>query len=117
MSCSVGWESKQFFFVSRMLEIEISSYLLRLYFHGIDIPIGNLYPAVKYPVSAGTPMISPLIRWDHTEDWFLAKFDSQRDGNSAERICKISFTDHDFGYVSGHVIDGEFLLKFSFGNR
>lgn len=37
--------------------------------NGIDMDVSKLYPAVEFPVSRGTPMISPLIRWEHSEDW------------------------------------------------
>ena len=41
----------------------------KLYNIGFQPQIQNLYPEVQYPVSRGTPMISPVIKWDHTEDW------------------------------------------------
>lgn len=81
--------------------------------NGVDIPIMKMYPSVVFPVTAGTPMISSLVRWDHSEDWFLAKFDTMKDGKSGERICKLALADHDFEYVSGHVIDGEDLFLFA----
>jgi len=34
----------------------------KLYNTGLQPNIANLYPSVKYPVSCGTPMISPSIR-------------------------------------------------------
>lgn len=80
--------------------------------NGVDIPIMKMYPSVVFPVTAGTPMISSLVRWDHSEDWFLAKFDTMKDGKSGERICKLALADHDFEYVSGHVIDGEDFFFF-----
>lgn len=65
-----------------------------------------MYPTVEFPVSAGTPMISSLIKWDHSEDWFLAKFDTQLKNTSGERVCTLSLSDHEYEYVSGHIIDG-----------
>jgi len=35
----------------------------KLYNAGLQLQIANLYPTVKFPVSCGTPMISPLIRY------------------------------------------------------
>lgn len=78
--------------------------------NGVDIPIEKMYPPVQFPVTAGTPFISPLIKWDHNEDWFTAKFDTMKDGRSGERTCKIALTDHDYEYVTGHVIDGRVLF-------
>lgn len=34
----------------------------RLYNAGLQLDLAKLYPPVEYPVSRGTPMISPLIR-------------------------------------------------------
>lgn len=41
----------------------------RMFENGIDMDVSKLYPSVEFPVSRGTPMISPLIRWEHSEDW------------------------------------------------
>ena len=35
----------------------------KLYNAGLQPQIANLYPTVEFPVSRGTPMISPLIRY------------------------------------------------------
>lgn len=40
-----------------------------LYSSGLNIKISNLYPKIEYPVSCGTPSISSLIKWDHSNDW------------------------------------------------
>lgn len=32
-----------------------------------------LCPAVTYPVPVGTPMISPLVQWDHAQTWDIPK--------------------------------------------
>lgn len=85
--------------------------LARLFLNGSTMPIERLYPGVEFPVSRGTSMISPLIKWDHTEDWFVMKFEMQRSKRSGERKVTLSL-DTD-SYISGHVIDGKngyFLL-------
>jgi hypothetical protein len=33
--------------------------------------VSKLYPAVQFPVSRGTPSISPLVSWNHTDDWHI----------------------------------------------
>lgn len=38
----------------------------RLYNCGLQPQVANLYPPVEFPVSRGTPMISPSIRYDFT---------------------------------------------------
>lgn len=35
--------------------------------------VNRLYPAVKYPVPVGTPLISPLVQWDHAQTWDVPK--------------------------------------------
>ncbi|XP_043498564.1 fatty acid synthase-like isoform X2 [Polistes fuscatus] len=50
--------------------IFILSTLGKLYNLGFPITPGKLYPRVPYPVSRETPSISPLVRWEHSSDWF-----------------------------------------------
>lgn len=71
------------------------------------MPIERLYPAVEFPVSCGTPMIAPLIKWNHSEDWFVMKFETKQSGRSGERKVTISLDEK--AYISGHVIDGKKL--------
>jgi fatty acid synthase len=33
--------------------------------------VSKLYPTVPFPVSRGTPSISPLVNWEHTENWHI----------------------------------------------
>lgn len=32
-----------------------------------------MFPLVEYPVPVGTPLISPYIKWDHSQDWDVPK--------------------------------------------
>lgn len=64
----------------------------------------KLYPPVQYPVSRGTPMISPLVKWDH-QDMFSPGFDCS-DWYEKKSIL-INTSDKDYEFVLGHVIDGE----------
>ena len=41
----------------------------KIYNAGLNIDVSKLYPKIDYPVSTGTPSISPLIKWDHSRDW------------------------------------------------
>lgn len=50
-------------------------------------------------------MIAPLIRWDHTEDWFVMKFSLNKGGQSGERKVTLSLDEE--SYMSGHIIDGK----------
>ena len=71
----------------------------RIHVEGVDIKISNLYPTIEYPVSRGTAMISPLIKWDHSEDWFVTNFDDLHKVKSRERKVKVSLSEKDFEYI------------------
>lgn len=58
-------------------------------------------------MSRGTPMIAPLIKWDHTEDYFVTKFSMQKGAYSGERNVTLSLEEDN--YISGHIIDGKLL--------
>ena len=86
-------------------------FLNRIHLEGINIQIPNLYPDVKFPVSRGTPMVSPHIKWDHNEDWFVMKFENEVATKSGERKVTISLSDLDFDYIVGHTIDGTTIFS------
>ncbi|XP_032674560.1 fatty acid synthase-like isoform X2 [Odontomachus brunneus] len=77
---------------------------------GFQPQISNLYPPIQFPVSRGTPMISPLVRWNHSEDYFLFRYKGQEKIFSREVTVNITTVDADYEYMSGHVIDGKNLL-------
>lgn len=67
--------------------------------------IAKLYPAINFPVSRGTAMISPVIKWNHEENHFVPHFDSY---NVFERRnITINISDKKFEFLQGHIIDGE----------
>lgn len=55
-------------------------------------------------------MIAPMMRWDHSEDWFVMKFEVKRISDSGERKVKLSLDK--YGYIGGHIIDGKCNLFF-----
>lgn len=69
------------------------------------MPIERLYPRIEFPVSRGTPMISPLIKWDHTDNWVYMKFEPTKSDQSGGRTVPISLDERP--YIGGHIIDGE----------
>ncbi|KYM83949.1 Fatty acid synthase [Atta colombica] len=80
----------------------------RLYNCGLQPQVANLYPPVEYPVSRGTAMISPSIRWDHSEDWFIPC--CKKSIKSRERYIEILLDDLEYEYMSGYIIDEKNLL-------
>ncbi|KAK0166754.1 hypothetical protein PV327_004243 [Microctonus hyperodae] len=81
-----------------------------LYNVGLQPLISNLYPEVRFPVSRGTPMISPLIKWDHSCDWYTFQFVQLDVLESRVRSVRVCLADEEYEYMVGHVIDGRNLL-------
>jgi fatty acid synthase, animal type len=79
----------------------------RIFQNGVDFDIAKLYPPIEFPVSRGTPMISPIIKWDHSQDLFVPKFVTNDWFDKRNVIINIS--DKEYNFVQGHVIDGKFL--------
>lgn len=69
--------------------------------------LDRIYPAISYPVSRGTPMIAPLIKWDHSQDWFVAEYDMNSTAITSERKITVELKSEDQKYMAGHIIDGE----------
>lgn len=95
---------------NRLAENNESFFLAALgkyYLAGGQFNLRNLYNDVIFPVSRGTKMISPLVKWDHstpTSDIFW-KHKSEY-GNS----INVSLSDEKYSYLSGHDIDGRILM-------
>ncbi len=92
-------------------ESDCLEYLLRalasMYMVGATVNVENLYPAVSYPVPVGTPMISPLIKWDFSQDWDSLRMNSynkiEREftvdaHNTESKVC------HLFCIIATHVV-------------
>lgn len=48
-----------------------------MYIAGMQPKVNKLMPTVVFPVSRGTPMISPLVRWQHSDDWHVAIYKNE----------------------------------------
>lgn len=82
----------------------------QLYNEGLQPQFFKLYPEVKFPVSRGTPMISPLIKWEHSYDWYVSLFEMVETMTCGERIVEISLDEEHYQYIVGHMIDGRNLF-------
>ncbi|NWX54169.1 FAS synthase, partial [Promerops cafer] len=85
----------------------------KIHLTGINVLGNNLFPSVKYPVPVGTPLISPYIKWDHSQDWDVPKaedFPAGSKGSASASVYNIDVSpespDH---YLTGHCIDGRVL--------
>ncbi|XP_069807612.1 fatty acid synthase isoform X2 [Dendropsophus ebraccatus] len=85
----------------------------KAYLNGINVHCDNIYPPVQYPVPAGTPLISPLIQWDHSQTWDVPKpedFPAGSGGSTSSTVYNIDMNpDSPDIFMSGHCIDGRVL--------
>ncbi|XP_039306266.1 fatty acid synthase-like [Solenopsis invicta] len=81
----------------------------KLYMAGAQPNIAKLYPSISFPVGRGTPMIGPLIKWDHSTAWDVPNF-NQISSHSGEHIVKIDISKETDAYLAGHQIDGRVLF-------
>ncbi|XP_032285376.1 fatty acid synthase [Phoca vitulina] len=86
----------------------------RLHLLGIDANPNGLFPPLEFPVPRGTPLISPHIKWDHSQIWDVpaaGDFPSGSSGSSAATVYNIDTSpespDH---YLVDHRIDGRVLF-------
>lgn len=72
-------------------------YLDSFYLPRINVLGNNLFPLVEYPVPVGTPLISPYIKWDHSQDWDVPKaedFPSGSKGSASASVYNIGVFAH-----------------------
>lgn len=81
----------------------------KLYVAGAQPDIAKFYPPVSFPVGRGTPMISPLVKWDHSVDWEVASF-KQTSGQSGECVVQVDLSKDTDAHIAGHQIDGRILF-------
>ncbi|KAL3270572.1 hypothetical protein HHI36_021109 [Cryptolaemus montrouzieri] len=81
-----------------------------LYEYGFNPQVQNLYPVVEYPVSRGTPMISPVLKWDHSKDWYVLVYREIHSLKSEERLFTMSLKEEEWQFAAGHVVDGRNLF-------
>ncbi|GFW74406.1 fatty acid synthase [Trichonephila clavipes] len=93
--------------------ISVLSCIGRLYTFGLNPAIEKLYPEVQFPVPKGTPMISPLIKWDHSRSWFVPRWDECL--KSSEMVFDVSVESDESSerYLVDHCVDGRSLYPAS----
>ncbi|XP_030748833.1 fatty acid synthase-like isoform X2 [Sitophilus oryzae] len=82
----------------------------RLYELGFNPQLQHLYPKVQFPVSRGTPMISPAIKFKHEKDWHVSIYSCTDNAETEERSFKACLKHPDYAYIAGHTIDGRNLF-------
>lgn len=79
-----------------------------LFENGIDVNIANLYPKINYPVSRGTRMIAPLIKWNHKDNYIVPVM--ERNQYYQRRNVVINLNDKNYSFIQDHIIDGRILI-------
>ncbi|XP_065336360.1 fatty acid synthase-like [Cloeon dipterum] len=82
----------------------------RMFVAGLQPKVNKLMPPVMFPVSRGTPMISPLVRWQHSEDWHVAIYKNESKLETGERTIGVDLQEEDNTFLTGHTIDGRILF-------
>lgn len=81
----------------------------KLYMASAQPDIAKLYPPVSFPVGRGTPMIGPLIKWDHSITWEVASY-KDISKKSGQTVIQVDLSNDKDAYISGHQIDGRVLF-------
>ncbi|KAJ8976879.1 hypothetical protein NQ317_001203 [Molorchus minor] len=84
----------------------------RLYQYGFNNQISKLYPAVEFPVSRGTRMIAPYIKWNHNRNLFVPQYNLEvkNVAQKSAKVVKVQLIDFEWTYIDGHIIDGRNLF-------
>ncbi|KAM4844089.1 fatty acid synthase [Thomomys bottae] len=85
----------------------------KLHLTGIDINPNALFPPVELPAPRGTPLISPHIRWDHSQTWDVpapTDFPSGSSSSSATVYNIDTSPESSDCYLVDHRIDGRVLF-------
>ncbi|XP_029454886.1 fatty acid synthase [Rhinatrema bivittatum] len=85
----------------------------KIYLNGINVDSNNMFPPIDYPVPSGTPLVSPFIRWDHSQTWDVPKaedFPAGSGGSTSSTVYNVDMNPEspDY-YMIGHCIDGRVL--------
>ena len=80
---------------------------------GVDLSPLNLHPVSRFPVPPGTPMIAPLVQWDHSESWSVPTLEELMRSSGSQSSCSFKIdtsTDSPDHYLIGHTIDGRVIF-------
>ncbi|XP_055593804.1 fatty acid synthase-like [Uranotaenia lowii] len=95
---------------SDSLALRLLSKIGHVYFSKAQMDLGNLYPPIQFPVSRGTPMLSPLIKWDHRQNTYFPFSKDVARTRETTKLSYISLASPNYKFVQGHCIDGRVLF-------
>lgn len=73
--------------------------------NGLNFNSLAIFPPVEYPVPRGTPMLSPLVTWDHSEVWKLPESVDFLSGGHGQ------LSESRFTFVTGKQLKDNHLLQ------
>lgn len=76
----------------------------RCYINGLNFDPLGIFPSIEYPVPRGTPMLSPLVTWDHTVSWDLPESADFLSGGHGQ-LSESSYT-----FITGNTGKDSYLL-------
>ncbi|KAL2734260.1 fatty acid synthase-like [Vespula squamosa] len=82
----------------------------KLYNLGCPVAIKELYPRIPYPVSKGTPLISPLIRWEHSNDWYVSLYEEWSTSSSAQKMFELNLKSDEYKYLEDFRIGNDVII-------
>ncbi|KAJ8319450.1 hypothetical protein KUTeg_004541 [Tegillarca granosa] len=90
------------------------SSLGKCYMYGVKVNPLGLYPPVEFPVPKSTPMISPVIKWDHSKSWNVpnpSQFLSGGTGRQTDSVFEVDMSPgSNYHHYNDHKIDGYALF-------
>ncbi|VDO39253.1 unnamed protein product [Haemonchus placei] len=93
----------------------------KIYQAGVNIRVEDLYPGGRYKglVPKGTPMIGPMWKWDHSQDWPVIDGRHMAAAGGGSICASASYhidpfaADSKESYLLDHCIDGRVLYPFT----
>lgn len=85
----------------------------QLHLAGININPNGLFPPVEFPAPRGTPLISPHIKWDHSQTWDVPAAEDfpNGSGSSSATIYNIDPSPESPNhYLTDHRIEGRVIF-------
>ncbi|CAN8002218.1 unnamed protein product [Ixodes hexagonus] len=86
----------------------------KLHAHGVPLNLEPLFPRVQWPVPRGTPNVSHLVSWDHSQSWSVVSyndFSTSAQASVSEEVVEFDLeAGENDGYLAGHQIDGRVLF-------
>nr|XP_050849367.1 fatty acid synthase-like [Vespula vulgaris] len=85
----------------------------KLYNLGYPIALKELYPRIPYPVSKNTPLISPLVRWEHSTNWYVSFFEESNTTSSSQKTFMLDLKSDKYKYLEDFRIGNDIIIPLS----